>query len=293
MAVYYHYSPSLAAAIAFSFLFGISTLMHLYQIFRTRTWFWIAFLAGGIFETFGFGARAINANEDPGDMKFAVVVISNIGIILAPVLFAASVYMTLRRIILLTGHPELSLVRPQWLTKLFVLGDVTAFLVQAYGVSQLTSDDPDKVDTGRIVMVIGLWIQIVFFTFFIITALLFWRRMSRLSTKSSKATPWKKHLLVLLIASLLILVRCLYRVIEYMQGPDGSIISNETYVYVFDAVPMFIMMITFHYYHPSEVSCLLFGGKMICLFRVEHSEKRPDMELTGFMRAASGDHGEA
>ncbi|KAJ3550080.1 hypothetical protein NM208_g173 [Fusarium decemcellulare] len=304
MANYYHYEPSKSAAAAFSVLFGITTAVHLYQLLRTRTWFWIAFLVGGIFadevapivETFGFGARVINAKEaqeGDGDMTFAVVVVSNIGIILAPILFAASVYMTLGRIVLLSGQSDLSLVRPRWLTKLFVLGDVIAFLVQAYGVSQLTSDDPDTIDKGRIVMVVGLWIQIAFFTFFIITALLFWTRMSRVSPKSSKATPWKKHLLVLLTASLLILMRCLYRVIEYMQGPDGEIISTESYVYIFDAAPMFIMMLVFHYYHPSEVGALLYGGKMICLFRVETFEKRPEAELVGFVRTASRDHGEA
>jgi hypothetical protein len=63
--------------------------------------------------------------------------ISNIGIILAPIFFAASVYMMLGRIILVSGGREKSLISPRWLTKIFVLGDIVAFLIQAYGKIRL------------------------------------------------------------------------------------------------------------------------------------------------------------
>ena len=46
--VFYHYEPSMAAAVIFVFLFGVSTLWHSVQMFRTRTWFMIPFLIGGI-----------------------------------------------------------------------------------------------------------------------------------------------------------------------------------------------------------------------------------------------------
>lgn len=222
-------------------------------------------------------------------MSFATTVVSNIGIVLAPVLFAASVYMTLGRIVLLSGQPDLSIVRPRWLTKLFVLGDVISFLIQAYGrtpyqptyttallmtigVSQLTQDDPETVDTGRTIMVVGLWIQIFFFGFFVVTALLFWFRMSRLSHRPTEERPWKKHLVILVVASTLILIRCVFRVIEYMQGPSGELISNEIYTYVFDAALMLTMMLIFHFFHPSEISCWLYGTKMISFLAVTNAK---------------------
>lgn len=45
---YYHYVPSIAAAIVFAILFGASTAMHTYQMFKTKTWFLVPFLIGGI-----------------------------------------------------------------------------------------------------------------------------------------------------------------------------------------------------------------------------------------------------
>lgn len=45
---YYHYDPSVAAAILFTVLFFLTTLLHTYQMIRTRTWFLVPFVLGGI-----------------------------------------------------------------------------------------------------------------------------------------------------------------------------------------------------------------------------------------------------
>ena len=47
---YYHYDPSVAAAIIFIVLFILTTLLHMYQMIRTRTWFLVPFVLGGICE---------------------------------------------------------------------------------------------------------------------------------------------------------------------------------------------------------------------------------------------------
>jgi hypothetical protein len=60
-------------------------------------------------------------------------------ILLAPAFFAASIYMVLGRIIRLTDGEAHSIIRVNWLTKIFVTGDVLSFLVQSAGMSQLRS----------------------------------------------------------------------------------------------------------------------------------------------------------
>jgi hypothetical protein len=45
---YYHYDPSIAAAGIFTALFALSTIFHLLQLIRTRTWYFIPFAIGGI-----------------------------------------------------------------------------------------------------------------------------------------------------------------------------------------------------------------------------------------------------
>jgi hypothetical protein len=55
-------------------------------------------------------------------------------LLLAPALFAASIYMVLGRIIRLTDGEAYSLIRVSRLTKIFVAGDVLSFLVQSTGM---------------------------------------------------------------------------------------------------------------------------------------------------------------
>lgn len=43
----YRYNPSMAAAVIFTILFLLISGLHLYQMFRTRTWILIPFVIGG------------------------------------------------------------------------------------------------------------------------------------------------------------------------------------------------------------------------------------------------------
>ena len=94
--------------------------------------FLIAFIIGGLFEAIGYAARAVSAHENPNysTMPYAL---QSLFILLAPSLFAASIYMILGRIIRLTDGDSRSLIRATRLTKIFVLGDVLSFLIQSGG----------------------------------------------------------------------------------------------------------------------------------------------------------------
>jgi hypothetical protein len=43
----YHYTPSLAAAAVFVVLFLATALLHVFQLFKNRTWYFIPFVIGG------------------------------------------------------------------------------------------------------------------------------------------------------------------------------------------------------------------------------------------------------
>lgn len=45
---YYAYTPSKAIAIIACLIFVAITSLHLWQLFRTRTWFFIPFVLGGL-----------------------------------------------------------------------------------------------------------------------------------------------------------------------------------------------------------------------------------------------------
>lgn len=58
--------------------------------------------------------------------------------LVAPALFAASIYMELGRLVVVLHAERYSLIRPKWMTKIFVLGDVLSFLLQSGGKSTLS-----------------------------------------------------------------------------------------------------------------------------------------------------------
>ena len=49
--VFYRYDPSLPAAVIFVVLFVVASLVHLFQLFRYKTWYFIPFVIGGICES--------------------------------------------------------------------------------------------------------------------------------------------------------------------------------------------------------------------------------------------------
>ncbi|KAM0186721.1 hypothetical protein ACHAPI_011571 [Fusarium lateritium] len=237
----YRYDPSLPAAIVSVVVFAILTVLHIWRLFRVRAYYFTAFTIGGIFETVGYCGR-IWGHFD----KFSVggFVIQAIPILVAPALFAASIYMILGRLIRTVGAAHLSLVPVRWVTRIFVTGDVIAFGLQAGGGGIQSAGTLDLYELGEKIIIAGLFVQIVVFGFFVLTSVLFHFRLRKSPTAESLRgdVPWARYLYVLYASSFLILVRSIFRVIEYLQGNKGYLISHEVYLYIFDAILMALVM---------------------------------------------------
>jgi hypothetical protein len=80
--------------------------------------------------------RAIAAGQAP-NFTIPVYSIHTILVLVAPSVFAASIYMCLGRIILITDGEQHSVIRGKWLTKIFVVGDVLSFIMQGAGKSSV------------------------------------------------------------------------------------------------------------------------------------------------------------
>ncbi|KAL4982061.1 putative RTA1 domain protein [Aspergillus falconensis] len=251
---YYRYDPSEAAAILFTVLFAITTFVHLYQLVRHRTWFFIPFLIGGFFEWVGYIGRILSSHESP-DWTMGPYIQQTLLLLLAPALFAASIYMMLGRIVVLLDAEQLCIFKKKWLTKFFVCGDVLSFTVQAAGGGVMASGSLSAVHNGEKIVIAGLVIQILFFGFFIITCALFHKRVKEEPTEPSLelASVWHKHLHILYAANLLIMVRSVFRLIEYAMGNNGYLLRHEVFLYVFDGLLMLVVMILFNVIHPSSL----------------------------------------
>ncbi|KAL4897458.1 RTA1 like protein-domain-containing protein [Aspergillus ambiguus] len=259
--VAYKYTPSMAAAVIFIILFGVTTILHTYHLFRTRTWFFIPITIGGWFEFIGYIGRAMSSSEAP-NFTLGPYVMQSTLLLVAPALYAASIYMELGRIIYLVKGEKLSLIRVNWMTKIFVAGDVLSFLMQASGAGLMVTAAQK---TGENVILGGLFVQIIFFGFFLFSAIVFQKRIGRHPTAQSVDSyiPWRRHLYALHVSSILILIRSIFRVVEYFQGWDGYLLSTEVYIYIFDGLLMFAVLVIFVVIHPSQINCLLGRGRVM------------------------------
>jgi hypothetical protein len=130
--VLYQYDPSLPAAAIFTMLFFMTSALHVYQLIRTRTWYFTALVLGGIMEAFGYIGRILSAQQTP-DWTLGPFIMQAMLLLVAPALFAASIYMVLGRIVLTLNGEKHCLIKKKWLTKIFVGGDVLSFLVLCGG----------------------------------------------------------------------------------------------------------------------------------------------------------------
>ncbi|KAI9157992.1 Protein RTA1 [Paramyrothecium foliicola] len=252
----YSYEPSKAAAIIFVVAFALSGLWHIWQVVRLRSWYFTPFIIGCIVEVVGYAGRAINAFEAYGQWSLLPYILQALLLLLGPAFYAASIYMVLGRLIRLLEADQYSMVRLNWLTKIFLFGDILSIAAQGIGGGMLAgADSKSASDRGQMIIIIGLIIQLLFFGMFIVVTALFHYRLHNNPTRASMSivAPWKKLLQALYVASIFIMIRSIFRVIEYIMGKDGELMKKEFYIYIFDATLMFIVSMIFNIFHPSAI----------------------------------------
>ncbi|KAM0106891.1 hypothetical protein ACP6JB_007472 [Aspergillus fumigatus] len=239
----YRYVPSIPAAAIMAAVFGLLAMGYLYRIVTHRTYFFVPFIIGLLFETAGYIAR-IFSHFDPNAL--GPYIVQTMLILVAPPLFAASIYMTLGRVILKLDAEPASLIRVRWLTKIFVAGDVISFLLQCGGGGYMAAGTLEAMKNGEHIVIAGLAIQLLWFGFFVVVASLFhWRvvrhpkyTISNDLRSQGSGISWSTLMWALYAACVLILVRSIFRVVEFVQGNAGFIMRHEYLLYVFDAVLM-------------------------------------------------------
>ncbi|THC90342.1 hypothetical protein EYZ11_010195 [Aspergillus tanneri] len=116
----------------------------------------------------------------------------------------------------------------------------------------MASGTISAMNTGENVTIGGLCIQLLFFGVFIIVSIIFHRRIRKFPTQNSvmdttsgrlwpnnnnnNNTSWEFVMWGLYISSVLILVRSIFRLVEYAQGNDGYLISHEAFMRDYAAV---------------------------------------------------------
>ncbi|CAD6622444.1 CDG_1a_G0016350.mRNA.1.CDS.1 [Saccharomyces cerevisiae] len=272
----YHYTPSKAAAIVFVVLFILMTVIYTVQtLYAARksskilknnpfesiddkvdtfeddeykqlkisstVYAFLPFFAGCIMEVVGYIGRALSSSNPE---KKAPYIIQSVLLLVAPALIAATIYMIFGRLLHVMRCQSLMLVSARFGTSFFVVGDVFSFFLQGAGGGLMSKAGSAK--AGSALITAGLFVQVIFFGFFIINEIRFTVSVKRRCLfYKDISRRWIFVNATLLLSSVLILLRSIVRIIEFIQGFNGYIISHEYFIYVFDAVPMLLVIIAF------------------------------------------------
>ena len=241
--------PSLTLCIVALVLFGLSALIQSYQTIKYRQKFFIFFVLGAFFQVVGYTGR-IGCVYDLNSIDFYVV--QSLFVLLAPIFYAVSIYSLLGKIVQFVGAEDKSPVKPTRITCIFVIGDIVSFIMQSTGGGMMVQGG-ENAQTGSEIILIGLIIQLVFFFIFIFLTILFHIRANKLKELNESKGNWKMLLKILEVSCMLILIRSVYRVVEYAQGFDGYLITHEVYQYSLDALMMLLVQLLYNCAHPGKV----------------------------------------
>ena len=203
-------------------------------------------------ETVGYVGRFL-AYKKTGELL--PYVMQSTLLLLAPVLFAASIYMTLGRIVRSVQGDQYSLIRLRWLTSIFVTGDVLCFMIQGGGAGMLVkSTSASDSKRGENIIIGGLIFQILVFAVFVLVAVVFNIRARQHNLREKfHYVPWQTILFMLYVTSGLIMLRNIFRVVEYAMGQQGYLLQNEWCIYVFDGLPMLLVVLFVAVRYPSKL----------------------------------------
>jgi hypothetical protein len=117
------------------------------------------------------------------------------------------------------------------------------------------AETPAEFDRAKNIILLGLIAQLVFFGLFIVLITIFHYRIVRQPTERSTSTaiPWRRYILILYVTAVMILLRSVFRLVEYQGGRGNVTQTKEVFFYVFDSVLMYLVAAIFNVLHPSKI----------------------------------------
>ncbi|KAF8312247.1 RTA1-domain-containing protein [Clavulina sp. PMI_390] len=271
------YIPSnVLTGISVSLYFIIScTMLWLLNKSRWSARYMLCVIIGGFCMAFGLAMRFALAKKPDNS---GIYIVEYMFVVLSPCAFIAGNYILLGR---LSRHLDMGhrlLVSPLKITRIFVISDITTFLIQASGGGLSTSHQLTTAETGAHIFLAGLALQMASYAFFTCVYLVFlWRcwkseeeqpdGQGRVWTRSCRVgndgallkegeyrwwRDWRALAGALILSCIGILIRSVYRTIELSQGYAGPLATNEATFYGLDTLPLFVAVTIYLPFWPGR-----------------------------------------
>ncbi|CAJ2501184.1 Uu.00g040370.m01.CDS01 [Anthostomella pinea] len=262
----YVYAPNKGAPVFFAIAFAASAVGHIWQCYRYRCFKMIGlhpvcavlFAAGYALREYG----SFNFMYSPENPSLIIFILSQVCIYVCPPLLELANYHVLGRVLYYV--PYLAPLPPGRVLSTF--GGLMALieLLNSLGValSANPSSSHSQQELGSHLTIAALTLQFGVIITFMIIAVTFHRRCANANIRvKAVSTP----LITLYISMGLILLRCIYRLVEHVTGSTtvdlnsvealnalSPILRYEWYFYVFEATLMLINSVLWNVWNPGR-----------------------------------------
>lgn len=227
----YGYRPSLAASGTLIALYSLCMIVQIILGFRYKTWWFMACMVlGCVDEIIGYVGRILYWQNPWGQAGFLIQIIL---ITIGPVFFAGAIYVLLSQMsvfshplvplcILTTPSvnyisPKASRFPPKLYYWLFIPADITSLILQAVGGAMSSTSNGDS-SAGVNIALAGLSLQVATLVIFSLLVLDYFIRSRSIWRQAQLSTRFKVFCAALAAATVLILIRCAYRIFELSEG---------------------------------------------------------------------------
>ncbi|KAH8660043.1 RTA1 like protein-domain-containing protein [Xylariales sp. PMI_506] len=246
------YQPSIPANSLFLALFSLSMAIQIGQAIKWKTWGFLAGIVSGcVLEIIGYVGRLMIHNN-PFDFNGFVIQI--VCITIAPVFFCGAIYVMLSRTI---NHidPSISRFKPKVLYSVFIPCDIVSLILQAVGGAlSCVSTTFTAIERGTHISLAGLVFQVatlVVFCAIFVDYLIACARVSPGQLVISRRT--RVFLGFLFAATTVILIRCIYRIVELKDGYFSATFRDEGLFIGLESAMMCLAVFLLNIAHPGPV----------------------------------------
>ena len=238
---WFHEYPKMAPAIFAMCMYLLAGIAVLAVTIRARSWFMLTITVTAAFEVAGYAAR-IHMLQQPSMTPY---VTSQGLLIISPVLLSIVNYIAVGRILRLVDTSK-GWLKPAWVGWLFTASDLFCLLLQGSGGGMSASAEESSRNLGKNLLLVGLGIQMFFFTLFLGITIY----IHRCKAYNLRGNSLLRPVFIGLYSTIgLMYVRNIFRFIEFTQGYLGYLATNEVYFYIFDFALIFSCFVLYYFYH--------------------------------------------
>ncbi|UNI18614.1 hypothetical protein JDV02_004869 [Purpureocillium takamizusanense] len=247
--IIYGYTPAIALSAFAAAWFFLLLVAHAVQAARRRSWWFVTFSVGLLFEIVGYVARSLSAERDPYHLIYFVL--NYFFIVTAPVFLAAGIYTVLSALISRLGDDtRYAFLPPRVILAFFITSDVISTVVQVAGAALIGVRSSRRQDptAANNILLGGLAYQVFAMGVFVVLAATFLVRARR----AIADTGLSVFCAVFAAATLLVYLRTTFRLAETAQGLYGALQTNEVYFACLEFAPIALAVLLFAVWHPGR-----------------------------------------